>query len=305
MDSRVEKYRYENEIDNEVPSRVEKNQSLYNNIDMSQISRIKSNDNIKVIENSPKTIDIEKIKKYIESNIEEEPTRRSVVVKDDISSKTSNNLFEEKRVYDINSVLERAKEKRETYYEDEKYKKLRDTQYDILSKIEMYDSKEEEEKIEPDFNTDEKTLIDLINTVTINKRKDDMLSELRGNENTIVTNPIDEEQNDEYINKVVEKQKNDENVNKNIDEVQNNATMSLEEMSKEKNGEIQNTIVKNLDKSFYTNSMSFSKEDFEGFEELEKTVKKNNSLVKVSIIVLILLALATIFIVLKYILNII
>ena len=49
--------------------------------------------------------------------------------------------------------------------------------------------------------------------------------------------------------------------------------------------------------------MSFSKEDFEGFDELEKTVKKNNKMVKLGIVALVLLALATIFIVLKYVLN--
>ena len=49
--------------------------------------------------------------------------------------------------------------------------------------------------------------------------------------------------------------------------------------------------------------MSFSKEDFEGFEELEKNVKKNNNMVKVGIGILVILALATIFVVLKYVLN--
>ena len=74
-------------------------------------------------------------------------------------------------------------------------------------------------------------------------------------------------------------------------------TFELKEMGNDE------ASIKNLDKSFYTNSMSFSKEDFEGFDELEKTVKKNNKMVKLGIVALVLLALATIFIVLKYVLN--
>ena len=49
--------------------------------------------------------------------------------------------------------------------------------------------------------------------------------------------------------------------------------------------------------------MAFSKDDFEGFEELEKTVKKNNNMVKTSIVLLSLLAVATVIVILKYVLN--
>ena len=305
MNSRVEKYQYDTKTSS-IPSRIEKNQNLYNNIDMSELSRIKPNSNIRVIETSPKTIDIEKIKRYVESTIEEMPTRRTLVVKEDVNSIPPSSFLEEKRVYDINSVLEKAKEGRESYYEDEKHKKLRDTQYDILSKIKMYDEevKEVEVKKEPDFNTDEKTLIDLINTVTINKKNEDLLSELKGNENTVVTAPINEESEDSFITNAISSTRNDnvmveEKLLESL-EVQNTAELKNEELEQLEN----NTLIKNLDKSFYTNSMSFSKEDFEGFEELEKTVKKNNVLVKVSIVVLIILAIVTIYIVLKYVLNI-
>ena len=295
MNSRVERYHYE-ETTEEVPSRVAKNQELYDDISASDFSKMKPNDNVKVIETSGNRIDLDKIKRYIENSNEEETQSKSVVVKDDIDSLPQKDIFEEEKIYDINSVLELAKEKKESYYEDEKHKKLRDTQYDILSKINLYDEKdpdeEEQEKIE--LNTDEQTLIDLINTVT--KKKEDLLEELtKGDENTIVTSPIKEEKTNENI------------VTDAIKEI--TESKPIEEPKEEKKVEETqtmtqtNTMVKNLDKSFYTNSMSFSKEDFEGFEELEKNVKKNNNLVKLSIFILILLALATIFVILKYVLN--
>lgn len=283
MNSRVEKYGYSEES-NELPSRFVKNQSLYNDLNMSDFSKMKPNDNVKVIETTTNRIDLNKIKKYIENNNELETKSRSVVVKDSIEELPQKDVFNEEKIYDINSVLEIAKEKKESYYEDEKHKKLRDTQYDILSKIKLYEEEEKESNDEPiELNTDEKTLIDLINTVT--KKKDDLLEELKkGNENTIVTAPIKEEKNDEIITNAIK-------------------DSEIKEEKPELKEVNEPTAIKALDKSFYTNSMTFSKEDFEGFEELEKNVKKNNNMVRLGMGVLILLALVTIFVVLKYVLN--
>lgn len=287
MNSRVEKYQYgEDEVQS--PSRVEKNRELYNNIDMNELSRVKTNSNIRVLDNAPRTIDIEKIKQYIQETNEEPERVRRVVVSEEVVVKRPE--VQEKREYDINSILEKAKQNREVYYEDEKYKKLRDTQYDILSKIKMYEEPDSDPKEKTEFNTDEKTLIDLINTVTINKKNEDLFSELRGGENTVVTSPIHEENKDEFIEKAIS--------DKLEAPVEADNLQPIEEV-------IDNTMVKNLDKSFYTNSSTFSKEDFEGIEELEKKVKKNSALVKFIVMILILLALATAYIVLKYVLNII
>ena len=208
MNSRLEKYD-NSENNTEIPSRVARNQSLYNELSMSDFSDMKPNDNMKVIENTGNRIDLNKIKDYLESNEEEMVQAKSVVVKDDINSIPENELFYEEKDYDINSILEKAKENKESYYEDEKHKKLRDTQYDILSKIKVYDEEEEEKEEEKvELNTEEKTLIDLINTVT--KNKTDLLEELKkGNENTIVTSPIDEESNDKIINEAIEESKKD------------------------------------------------------------------------------------------------
>jgi len=327
MNSRVEKY--DNPENNtEIPSRVARNQNLYNELSMSDFSDLKPNDNVKVIENTGNRIDLNKIKDYLESNEEEKIQSKSVVVKDDIETVSNDELFYDEKDYDINAILEKAKENKESYYEDEKHKKLRDTQYDILSKIKVYDETEDEEPVEEkvELNTDEKTLIDLINTVT--KNKTDLLEELKkGSENTIVTSPINEEGNDEIISEAIEESKKEpekmifskdeilkelapEDTSKGLFKELNSKEEKLEvpvdkkedtfELKEMGNDE---ASIKNLDKSFYTNSMSFSKEDFEGFDELEKTVKKNNKMVKLGIVALVLLALATIFIVLKYVLN--
>ena len=122
MNTRME--RYNSEGDAPSKSRVSKNNSLYETIKSSDLSRVRNNDNIKVIESNGKTIDIAKIRKYLEeNNIREVETKRRVVVTEEPKVETRER--EEIKDYDINSVLENAKKSREIDYDRERYKKLR------------------------------------------------------------------------------------------------------------------------------------------------------------------------------------
>ena len=55
-----------------------------------------------------------------------------------------------------------------------------------------------------------------------------------------------------------------------------------------------------IDKSFFTNSFAFSKEDFEGFEDLEKSVKKNNTLTKIMMSLLVIFIIISVVIIVNY-----
>ena len=286
MNSRMD--RYNNEItETRSTSRVNKNTSLYDDIKRSELSRVSANSNIKVIEGNHKTIDLNKIRKYIAENNKVQTERRNTLVlpvKEEIYEEKK----EEKKVYDINSVLEKARQSRELDYENERYKKLRLEEDDILKRIKSYEEsklKEEEEKEELELNTGERTLIDLINTVTVHKGDINLLEELTGKDGEEVTAPIKEEQQKNDILKEIEIKKI--------------------ETEKEKTQELVNLKQKinDIDKSFYTNSMSFSKEDFEGFEELEKSVKKNNVLTTIGIIMLCIVVLGTLVVIANYVFN--
>lgn len=286
MNSRMD--RYNNEItETRSTSRVNKNTSLYDDIKRSELSRVSANSNIKVIEGNHKTIDLNKIRKYIAENNKVQTERRNTLVlpvKEEIREEKK----EEKKVYDINSVLEKARQSRELDYENERYKKLRLEEDDILKRIKSYEEsklKEEEEKEDLELNTGERTLIDLINTVTVHKGDINLLEELTGKDGEEVTAPIKEEQQKNDILKEIEIKKI--------------------ETEKEKTQELVNLKQKinDIDKSFYTNSMSFSKEDFEGFEELEKSVKKNNVLTTIGIIMLCIVVLGTLVVIANYVFN--
>lgn len=274
MNSRMERY-----IEKEEPtlSRENKNQELYNTIQSLELTNIRTSNNIRVIESNEKNIDIEKIKKYINSLNEEKPTKRRTLGIYD-QNEEPRSVEEETRDYDINSILEKAKQEREIDYDSERYKKLRDTQYDILSKLGINEEEKKEEVIEEEFNTDEKTLIDLINTVTIHKNETGLLDELK--DTSKLNKKEDKDTIKEEIKTLIEEKKKE-----------------TEEVKEEP---IKNENISNIDKSFYTNSMSFSKEDFEGFEELEKSVKKNNVLSIISIVVLFIAIIITLFVIANY-----
>ncbi len=279
MSSRMD--RYNNEVEEYVSSRVNKNTSLYEDIKRSSFTRVSNNDNIRVIESSGKTIDINKIKKYILENKEEPRVRKIITVPEE--KVETNNVPEEKKVYDINSVLEKARKSRELDYENERHKKISEQGYNVLNKLKEYE-KEEESYEEDELNTEERTLVDLINTVTVHKGEVNLLEELMSTDkDEEVTSPIKEEQEKSSILKEIQSKK-------------------LEE-EKEKTQELVNLKQKinDIDKSFYTNSMSFSKEDFEGFEELEKSVKKSGRFATIGIVLLCLASLATLVVIANYI----
>ena len=310
MNTRMSKY--DNSEYNDVTnmSRVKRNQNIYTSDDMSELSRFESSDNVSIISDAKEYIDIEKIKDYINSkeDVREEKRKRLDI---DIPKEEEKVVErQEFRTYDINSVLETARENKEIDYDEQRHRKINNTQYDILKNIKINDNKEIVEK-EKELDTNEKTIVDLIQDIQhTNKKEDknvnDLFKDLIGdNENTVVMAPIDEDE----INK------------KNMKETLENITMDLERIKEPINDETQDLLIEkeklkqkseeesvnientntgklsSIDKSFYTNSMSFTKTDFEGFEDIEKGT---GAFVKVAVVLAIILLLITVFLILNF-----
>lgn len=336
MNSRMERYNtnYEDyEEDNasrNIPSRVQRNNPLYEDIKTSDLSRVRSDDNVRVIENAGKTIDIEKIRRYV-NEINEQPRskRRSVFMPE--HQEVSHLKQDSKpKDYDLNSVLEKAKQSREIDYETERYKKLRETQYDILNKLDKYQPKEEPEEdmlTLDDFNTEEKTVIDLINTVTIHNGDVNLLEELMAEDGEEGTLPIKEETKREDFKNEIQDSKDYEGTTvsnllesiSNDPEFANSPLISTRPIKKQDNTLQEKDNMKDVDKtqelanlkdkeskidnSFYTSSMSFSKEDFEGFDELEKSVKKNGVFTTMLVILVVIVIIVSLVVILNYVLK--
>lgn len=276
-------------------SRVNKNTSLYEDVKRSELSRVNNNTNVRIIEQNGKTIDLEKIRKYI-NEVNNEPRSKRSVLSIPKEEKTIESKPTPEKVYDINSVLEKARSGREVEYSSERYKKVRSDEYDILSKIKMYEDVKEDIDETPELNTEEKTIVDLINTVTVHKGDLNLLEELMGEGET--TKPISEEQNDLSFKDVIDKETTSESL---ISE----RVMDENTKEFEKTKELVNLKEKmtDIDNSFYTSSMKFNKDDFEGFEELEKSVKKGSFFKVILIIILVLSILASLVIMANYVFN--
>lgn len=293
MDSRMNKYSEEKRM-----SRVSRNVELYKEISESELDNFSVKSNATVIGNQEPEIDIEKIKKILDKKYNEVPKRRSIRVEpreeesrlvDDVPTKE----------YDLNVILEKAKDEKTETYEEARAKKLRNTQFDILNNLNVDDSKyvtDEKTQDKPEMKKAEEDLMELINTITINEAKikeehqkmgeevEDIdplsiLEDLKGDDNTAVYEKMTEEV------KVIKKEDKieDEKVDK----------KDVETSSKSENA---------LDDSFYTKSL-FKKKDFEDDNDDLLDDNKLSIWVKILIAVVVVAFLVGLFIFLKSFLN--
>ena len=258
MKSRMERYYTDTKPENETIGRASRNQELYKKRDYDIYS---SNETIIDTTNE---IDISKIKDIIKSR---EDYQRAKSYRNMLSDKKfdtdevdyQEDVTEEKD-YDINTLLQKVKEQKGSNDDEkEKVRKLKNTQYDILSKL---DVKSKEKNTMADISDEQ--LKDLINTITHRDNQEDdlmdLLSDLRSGDTTTIV--------------------------KSAKELENELT---KENIKEK-ATILNTKIES-ENDFYSDSFTFSKKDFEGFTELEESINSNNNLIKVLIFILIVVIL--------------
>ncbi len=271
MDSRMSKY--EN-IDNDKLSRVKKNENLYNNINHKELENFNVNNNTTVIgENRRNEIDIDKIKKILDTKYNEEPKRRSIRLE---KEETEYDLdIENTKEYDINTILNKAKEDKPLSYEEERLKKIRDTQYNILNNLNLESELQKKEEKE-----DELDLQSLINTITINESKiksemedtGDLFDDFKSSGKTEITPVIEN-----TIKTPVEV--------KSIDEVKENRVSSKT----------------NVKEDFYTSSVKFDKKDFEDLDIEDKS--KRNIIMEIIIVIILLAFIVGMYLFFKSILN--
>jgi len=162
----------------------------------------------------------------------------------DYVEKTS---FEEEKNYDLNDVLKKAKHGHSD--KDIKHRKLKIHQYELLKKL-----KEEQ--------PDNEKIDELLNTMAFSDTSGDDLgffddlksNTMIGNEASAIKDVLDEAKEDSDISLFEEDSDSD------------------------------TSAIKNLDKSFYTSSFNFSDKDFDDLKNLDDTLKRNNKLIRILII---------------------
>ncbi len=253
MSSRMDKY---HNNPKKLEKRTERNEELYKNINKSTIEDYNINSNVSVLDVPGNEIDIEKIKELLDQKYQNPIKRKSIEIESDIEELMPD--FETKD-YDLSKILEKAKSEKVIDYAEERLRKLRDTQYDILNNLNLETPEEEPEEEPTEL---EKELLTMIETITNREKETDivqledmsssleleLLSDLKGDDDTIVVPPITEEQKIEY-----------EKTN-----------------SKAKPNKLEN--------SFYTGKLKVNEADFEDFEDLKKEINSNSLTIKILVI---------------------
>lgn len=187
--------------------RIDKNQVLYKEVSSKELEDFDLNSNVSVI-GEGNNVDIDKIREMLDRKYRELPKNKPLNKTEPEIGKIN---LDETREYDLNSILEQAHKEKEINYEEDRLKKLRNTQYDILKDLDILKKDDEEieeediEKAKPvNKEKEEKKLQELIDTITAKeliKQDDldeldplDLLSDLRGtDENTKVLGALSDE----------------------------------------------------------------------------------------------------------------
>ena len=207
METRIDKFNESKRM-----SRVAKNIDLYKEINDTELDNFNVRSNATVIGNQDKEIDVEQIKKILDKRYNSAPRRRSIRIEP--QEEVSKISVDDTKEYDLTKVLEKAKDEKVETYEENRAKKLRNTQYDILNNLNLDSSDEEvkeEKKIDPEEN-----LMNLINTITINEAKKqeskndvdplDILTDLKGEDDTQVYDSVT------TVTKITEIKEKDNNI---------------------------------------------------------------------------------------------
>ena len=247
--------RYDNSNRSTVRSRTEKNQDLYNDLGrlekyttLTDVSKIEAVELNAAKKNYRTREGYHSLKDY-DIDIEKPKERKDL---DEF-----NFLYnDEHKTYDINKVLEEAKELRERD-SLEKKRKLHNEKYNILeSSEEDLEKFKEETKLRHKPIENEEKLEELIHTITSKELREEIDKAESNDNNSLLSDLMATNVNEEVVKPIATKieDKKIEDDTKKLDKVKEK-TMSLKD---------------EIDKSFYTKSLDLSEEDFISDDEEEE-----------------------------------
>ena len=287
---------------NNTPSRVRKNANLYKRIDAANIDEIEPKTDEEVIESNTTTIDVEKLKSMLDKKYRD-PSSHTLK---DVNHKPVDREInlEETREYNLDDILNKAKDNDETDYGVERLKKLSDTNVSILDGLNIKEndksSKLEEKNVnnQSKVSSDSKKLIELIDTINLKEQEgyDALLKENSGNykesnnllddldlEDTSSNEPMDmlsELTGNDDDTKVVGAKVKDNDLDDTIARLDNKEDKYDDIDLDHTDDEFDTTeVVSRDDTSEFTDSIEltttqiFTKDDFDDFDDLKEATK--------------------------------
>ena len=167
MQSRMDRYNTVDSADSNVKSRTQKNQTLYEKIKTSDIKKFDINNNMNVIDNNIKSVNINKVHNFLDEKYGDNTAKRKSIDLPEISNTQEMDVVMDTKEYDINAIIEKAKQGKDIDYSKERLKKVREAQYEILNNL---DSEMENlsslDRAKEKRKQEEENLKNLINTIT-------------------------------------------------------------------------------------------------------------------------------------------
>ena len=286
---RMDRYKEENTIRE---SRSEKKKELYKNSNKYTNITDVTNANVYEIdnnhfENKEKTREsYQKMRMY--QNVEEMPK-----VKKDLEDFKHLYQRNEKKVYDINSVLEDARKNKQQKDDLDEKRKLKHTSYNILAGVNLEEllkyREEKKNRIQTEEEKEIRELVDTIASKTLAGEIDkattvDLLSDL------MATNMLDKVASAKELDKKDEEEKVEDTKELSLKEQIDDAKIKELDKEEDKSG------IKGADTDFYTRSMDLSEEDFDMDKEFADTGLPLVAKVIIFILIITVIAVAAYFI---------
>ena len=212
MQSRMDRYNNVESNNTDVKLRTKKNQDLYEKIKTSDIRRYDVNNNMSVIDDNIKSVDINKIHNFLDEKYGSNPVKRKSIDLPEINDHVEQEPIMDTKEYDINAIIEKAKQGKNIDYSKERLKKVREAQFEILNNLDSeIENLSSLDRAKEKRKKQEEELKHLINTITEielqNKMKEtqsdfDLLSDLK--DDTTTTSSVEEPAEDIEIEDVEE-----------------------------------------------------------------------------------------------------
>lgn len=305
--SRMDRYNDSNRV-----KRSEKNHELYQDISKNpKYTNIAEVANLNAYEiggqnnNRKSRESYQKMKNYLG----EESTPR---VKKELEDFKFLYQTQEKKSYDINTVLEEARKNRMEKDELDEKRKLKYTSYNILAGVNLEELiKYREEKKKRNMTPEEEGIRELVDTIaskTLAGELDkettvDLLSDLMATNMLDKVSPPDEIENDK-ADQTIEKleltmKSTDETTSDSQEEKSDDLKEEIKKLEALNENEYTNEESKEIDNSFYTKSMDLSDEDFEMATDFKEKGLPTPVKVLITLLIIIVIAAAAYFIYLR------
>lgn len=288
MNSRMDKYYKENTLEE---SRTSRNKEIYNKVSEEDIDKLSLTSNISIIDADTTNLDIEKLKAILEEKYSKQKSSIPQIEEESVEEE-----LEDTKEYDLRKVIDEAHKNKSSDYAEDRFKKLRDTQFDILSSLNL--DRDEDPIGEESLTVEEANLMNLIKTINEkpikNNQEPDLLEELKGSENTEVLDPVDLEGEYSYQKPTIveELEKTKKLSKKEVEDIQSKVqeiSAEPEDIEDDETSELDSEIPK--ENSFYTGKYQIKDSDFDDFSDIQKEIKSGNIVIKILILLLVIIVL--------------